>query len=384
MENFECRIDKTCNNARAFTYQTAHGQFQTPMFMPVGTRASVKGIMVDTLKDLGSQVVLSNTYHLAMRPGADLVEEAGGLHKFCNYDGPMLTDSGGFQVFSLADTVKLTKNGVHFRSVYDGQKIFWTPEDNMEIQSKIGADIIMQLDQCAPYPATREFVDDAVERSAAWAKRCLAKHTEINKLDQTLFGIVQGGMHLDLRKKSIDCLLDIEKQSIANGGREFGGFGIGGYSVGEDHSVMFETLGDVARMLPEDKPRYLMGVGNPTTLVEAVHEGVDMFDCVLPTRTARMGTAFSFEGRMNMRNAKYTHDFGPIDPKCNCPVCQKYSRSYIRHLIKNNEILGGILLSIHNLHFLLDLCKNMREAILEDRFEEFYQDWMNSPAKNDY
>lgn len=374
MKNFECKIDATEGHARALTCDTAHGKFQTPMFMPVGTRASVKGITVEQLKNLGSQVVLSNTYHLAMRPGADLVAKAGGLHKFCNYSGPMLTDSGGFQIFSLADTVKLSEEGVSFKSVYDGQEVFWTPEDNMEIQSKIGADIIMQLDQCPPYPATREFVEAAVDLSGKWAKRCLDSYDE----RQALFGIVQGGMHLDLRIKSIETLLGHE------GERKFAGFGIGGYSVGEPHETMFETLGQVARALPEKRPRYLMGVGNPTTLVEAVHEGVDMFDCVLPTRTARMGTAFSSTGRMNMRNAKYSNDFGPIDDKCKCSVCQNYSRAYIRHLVKNNEMLGGILLSIHNLHFLLDLCRRMRKAILAGEFEKFYTEWMNSPAKFDY
>lgn len=384
MNNFECNIDAKCNNARALTYKTAHGCFQTPMFMPVGTRASVKGITVEQLKSINSQVVLSNTYHLSMRPGEDVIAKLGGLHKFCNYDGPMLTDSGGFQVFSLADTVVLNKEGVNFKSIYDGKNIFWTPEDNMIIQDKIGADIIMQLDQCTPYPSTRDFVNNAVELSGKWAARCLKQHTKINNKNQTLFAIVQGGMELDLRMKSIDMIVQAEKDSLKNNGRAFGGFGIGGYSVGEDHSVMFETLGKVARALPEDRPRYLMGVGNPTTLVEAVHEGVDMFDCVLPTRTARMGTAFSTTGRMNMRNAKYTVDSKPIDEKCSCDVCKNYSRAYIRHLIKNNEMLGGILLSIHNMHFLIDLCAKMRASIIAGNFEEFYSNWMNSPAKNDY
>lgn len=384
MKNFECKIDAKCGHARALTYQTSHGQFTTPMFMPVGTCATVKGITVDQLKSLQSQVVLANTYHLSMRPGEDLVAKAGGVHKFCNYDGPMLTDSGGFQVFSLADTVKLSKEGVNFKSIYDGSDVFWTPEYNMQIQSKIGADIIMQLDQCPPYPAKKSFVDDAVELSGAWAKRCLLEHNKIGKLDQTLFGIMQGGMHLDLRNKSIEYLMQAESESIKNGGRKFGGFGIGGYSVGEDHSVMFETLGQVTRALPEDRPRYLMGVGNPTTLVESVHEGVDMFDCVLPTRTARMGTAFSSQGRMSLKKADYKDDFSPLDNKCTCPVCQNYTRAYLRHLVKSGEMLGSILLSIHNLHFLLDLCRQMRIAIIDNTFEDFYRNWMNSPAKNDY
>lgn len=381
MALFDYEVQATCGHARAGVYQTAHGNFTTPLFMPVGTCATVKGVRPETLREIGSQVVLSNTYHLAMRPGADLVAEAGGLHSFMGYDGPILTDSGGFQVFSLAKTLKLDPNGVKLQSIYDGSRHFWTPEENMDIQQKLGADIVMQLDQCTPYPAEKSFVSRAVDLSADWAKRCLAAHT---REDQTLFGIVQGGMHLDLRMESIKRLMEINDESVKAGGQAFGGFGIGGYSVGEPHEVMFETLGQVARALPEDKPRYLMGVGNPTTLVKAVREGVDMFDCVLPTRTARMGTAFSHEGRMNMTNAKFAHDFKPLDPECGCPVCQKHSRAYLRHLVKQKEMLGGILLSIHNLYFLIHLMDQAREAILAGSFEDFYKDWMNSPAANDY
>lgn len=381
MALFEYTVEAQSGHARAGSFETAHGTVKTPLFMPVGTSATVKGIRPQTLKEIGSQIVLSNTYHLAMRPGADLVAEAGGLHKFCAYDGPMLTDSGGFQIFSLEDTRKLDDDGVTFTSIYDGDKIRWTPEDNMDIQQKLGADIIMQLDQCPPYPATREFVQRAVDLSANWARRCLAAH---KREDQALFAICQGGMHLDLRLDSIARLKQIGRESVASGYKDFAGFGIGGYSVGEDHETMFETLGDVARALPENKPRYLMGVGNPTTLVRAVHEGVDMFDCVLPTRTARMGTAFSSQGRMNMRNAKFKHDFGPLDPACSCPTCKTHSRSYIRHLVKQNEMLGSVLLSIHNLYFLLHLMDSAREAVLAGAYEEFYQDWMNSPAAKDY
>lgn len=381
MSLFDCRIDAGCGHARALTYETVHGNFQTPMFMPVGTSATVKGITPKVLRELNSQVVLANTYHLSMRPGADLIAEAGGVHKFMNYDGPMLTDSGGFQVFSLADTVKLDEDGVTFKSIYDGHRVKWTPEENMAIQQKIGADIVMQLDQCAPYPAEKDFVARAVELSSMWAKRCLASHT---KKDQTLFGIVQGGMHLDLRLQSINSLIEIENESMANGGRRFGGFGIGGYSVGEDHETMFETLGEVARALPQDRPRYLMGVGNPTTLVRAVGEGVDMFDCVLPTRTARMGTAFSSKGRMNMRNAKFEHDFTPLDHKCDCYTCKNFTRAYIRHLVKQNEMLGSILLSMHNIHFLLDLMRRARAAVIAGNYSEFLSDWLNSEGANDY
>ena len=362
MALFDCEVQATSGHARALSYETAHGSFQTPLFMPVGTSATVKGVTAGQLRDLGSQVVLANTYHLSLRPGADVVAEAGGVHRFMNYDGPMLTDSGGFQVFSLADTLKLDDEGLTFRSIYDGAKVRWTPESNMAVQEQLGADIAMQLDQCTPYPAEKAFVAKAVDLSANWARRCLAAHT---RPDQTLFGIVQGGMELDLRLESVRRLREIER-------------------VGEDHEVMFQTLGDVARACPDDRPRYLMGVGNPTTLVRAVREGVDMFDCVLPTRTARMGTAFSSTGRMNMRNAKFTRDFGPLDPACTCPTCQNHSRAYIRHLVKQNEMLGGILLSVHNLHYLIDLMRRAREAVVAGAYEEFYEAWMASSAAKDY
>lgn len=381
MALFDCTVEARSGHARALSFETAHGTAKTPMFMPVGTHATVKGVTTDQLRDLKAQVVLANTYHLSMRPGADLIAEAGGLHEFMQWDGPILTDSGGFQIFSLADTRKLDDDGVTFQSIYDGAKIRWTPESNMDIQQKLGADIVMQLDQCAPYPATREFVEGAVDLSARWAARCLAAHTKEN---QALFGIVQGGMHLDLRLQSVERLLEAGRASVEAGHKDFQGFGIGGYSVGEEHDVMFETLGEVARALPEDKPRYLMGVGNPTTLVRAVREGVDMFDCVLPTRTARMGTAFSSTGRMNMRNAKFARDFGPLDRACTCPVCAKYSRAYLRHLVKSGEMLGGMLLSAHNLHYLLDLMRRAREAVLADEYEAFYEAWMASSAANDY
>ena len=363
--------------ARRGVLHTAHGDIQTPMFMPVGTQGQVKGVPWNQVESIGAQIVRGNTYHLYLRPGADVVEAAGGLHRFTGWNHPILTDSGGFQVMSLQRTLKLDEDGVSFKSILDGSSHRWTPEDNMRIQEQLGADIIMQLDQCAPYPAERDFVAHAMERSSNWAKRCLAAH---HRPDQALFGIVQGGMHLDLRLESVGRLLDME----TGADRPFDGFGIGGYSVGEPHDLMFETLGQVAGALPANRPRYLMGVGNPTTLVRAVREGVDMFDCVLPTRTARMGTAFSSTGRMNKRHAKYVHDFGPLDDKCSCPTCQQFTRSYIRHLIKQDEMLGGILLSIHNLHFLIDLMARAREAVLAGTYEEFYAEWMNSPAAKDY
>lgn len=382
MALFDYTIEATSGHARAGRFSTAHGDFTTPLFMPVGTHATVKGITVDELHQLDSQVVLANTYHLYMRPGADVVAQAGGVQDFMAYDGPMLTDSGGFQLFSLGHLMKTDDGGVTFRADdYDGSKHRWTPEENMAIQEQLGADIIMQLDQCVGYPASREQVEASTRLSWQWAQRCLAAH---KRPDQALFGIVQGGMRRDLRLRSSQELQRIERESLQAGGRRFDGFGIGGYSVGEDHAVMFETLGDTARSLPADRPRYLMGVGNPTTLVKAVAEGVDMFDCVLPTRTGRMGTAFSSTGRMNLRNAKYARDFGPLDPACRCRTCTQYSRAYIRHLVKQNEMLGGILLSYHNLHFLIDLMARAREAILADAYGEFLAGWMAGPGAIDY
>ncbi len=382
MALFDYDIKACSGAARVGCFETAHGDFTTPMFMPVGTHATVKGITSAGLRELDAQVVLANTYHLYMRPGVDVVEEAGGVQRFMNYDGPMLTDSGGFQLFSLDHMMKTDPDGVSFHARdYDGSKHRWTPEVNMEIQERIGADIVMQLDQCVGYPAKKEDVAASTKLSWEWAQRCLAAH---KRPDQSLFGIVQGGMHLDLRLESVRRLLAIEQASVEAGGRRFDGFGIGGYSVGEEHDVMFETLGQVVEALPQDRPRYLMGVGNPTTLVRAVGVGIDMFDCVLPTRTGRMGTAFSSQGRMNMRNAKYTHDFGPLDAQCSCQTCTQYSRAYIRHLVKQNEMLGGILLSMHNIHFLIDLMRRAREAVLADAYDEFMAEWLSGPGAKDY
>ncbi|MDR2492666.1 MAG: tRNA guanosine(34) transglycosylase Tgt, partial [Coriobacteriales bacterium] len=309
---FDLTLEGTCpaTSARAARFTTPHGDVLTPTFMPVGTAATVKGVTPEQLQALGAQVVLSNTYHLYLRPGAELVRAAGGLHRFMGWDRPLLTDSGGFQIFSLRDTLKLDDEGVSFRSIKDGSLHRWTPEENMRVQNDLGADILMQLDQCPPYPATREEVEKAVERSASWARRCRVAQ---QNAAQALFGIVQGGVYLDLRLKSIGLLREVEQ---AHG--RFEGFGIGGYSVGEPHEVMFETLGCVAGALPADRPRYLMGVGNPTTLLKGVSVGIDLFDCVLPTRTARMGTAFSSAGRLNLRNARFASDLDPLDPSCSC------------------------------------------------------------------
>lgn len=357
--------------ARRGVIHTAHGDIQTPLFMPVGTRATVKGVHPHRLAGLGAQTVLSNTYHLFLRPGDETVAAVGGLNRFMGWGGTTLTDSGGFQVFSLADTVKLSDEGVAFHSIVDGAKHFWTPEDNMGIQERIGADIIMQLDQCAPYPADERLVVTAMRRSAAWARRCKDAHT---RSDQLLFGIVQGGVHAHLRTESVERLAEIG----------FSGYGIGGYSVGEPHELMLESLAPVCALLPADRPRYLMGVGNPTTIVRAIALGVDMFDCVLPTRTARLGTAFSSEGRLNMRNARFARDDSPLDPACACPTCTSFSRSYIRHLVTTKEMLGAILLSEHNLFYLLDLTRRAREAIEQGRYAALLDDWLASPAADDY
>ncbi len=362
-------------HARAGVLHTTHGDIPTPIFMPVGTKGTVKGLLMDTVASLGTKILLANTYHLSMRPGAETVAELGGLHDFMQWHGPILTDSGGFQVFSHEENVKLSDDGVRFRTVdYDGSYVTWTPEENMRIQQLLGADIVMQLDQCPGYPAERSFVERAVELSSMWAERCWRAHT---RDDQALFGIVQGGMHLDLRLRSLEHL-----ENCGN----FCGYGIGGYSVGEPHEVMFQTLAPlVSEHMPKHKPRYLMGVGNPTTLVRGVACGIDMFDCVLPTRTARMGTAFSSEGRMNLKNARYAHDDGPIDVQCTCPVCTGgYTRAYLNHLVRQKEMLGGILLSMHNIYYLLDLMRRAREAIIDGRYSEFVSAWMDSPAAADF
>ena len=362
-------------HARTGVFHTAHGDVPTPIFMPVGTKATVKGLMPEQVERLGAKIILNNTYHLSQRPGEDVVAEFGGVHEFMRWDKPILTDSGGFQVFSHGEFMKLTDEGVAFRAVeYDGRRVFWTPEDNMAIAQKLGSDICMQLDQCPGYPATRAFVERAVELSSMWAERCYKAHT---RPDQALFGIVQGGMHLDLRLRSLRHLEECG---------DFPGYGIGGYSVGEDHETMFESLTPlVSEHMPRAKPRYLMGVGNPTTLVRGVGIGIDMFDCVLPTRTGRMGTAFSSEGRMNMKNAKYAKDDRPIDEHCTCPVCTGgYTRALIRHLVSQKEMLGGILLSQHNIYFLLDLMRRARQAIIEGRYAEFQEAWMESDAAADF
>ncbi len=352
---------KTCaqTGARLGRLHTPHGVIDTPTFMPVGTQASVKGMSPEELKSLGAQIILSNTYHLFLRPGHELVKEAGGMHRFMNWDRPILTDSGGFQVFSLSEMRKITEEGVEFRSHINGDKLSLTPESATQVQNALGSDILMAFDECPPYPAEYEYVKQSTERTSRWAERCLKAHQRPH--DQALFGIVQGGMHKDLRKMSAMDLTSLD----------FPGYAIGGLSVGESKPLMYEMLEETVPHLPSHKPRYLMGVGSPDALLEGSIRGVDMFDCVLPTRIARNGTLMTSQGRMVVRNAKYTNDFSPLDPECSCYACRNYSRAYIRHLIKADEMFGLRLTTIHNLHFLVQLMAQVREAIREDRLGTF-------------
>ncbi len=345
--------------ARLGLLETPHGQYETPIFMPVGTQATVKTMSPEELKEIGSGIILSNTYHLYLRPGHEVVREAGGLHQFMNWDRGILTDSGGFQVFSLSKLRKISEEGVSFRSHLSGEPLFISPEKSIEIQNALGADIIMAFDECPPYPAEREYVKDSLERTTRWAERCLKAHARPDS--QALFGIVQGGMYPDLRKQSARELIAFD----------FPGYAIGGLSVGEPKELMYEMLKETTPLLPTDKPRYLMGVGSPDALIEGVIHGVDMFDCVLPTRIARNGTAMTSEGRIVVRNARYARDFTPLDPNCDCNTCRHYTRAYLRHLVKADEIFGLRLITYHNLYFLMQLMKQIRQAIREDRLADF-------------
>ena len=357
-------LQATDGRARAGVIDTPHGQVNTPVFMPVGTKATVKAMSPEELEEVGSEIILGNTYHLYLRPGHDVIEEAGGLHEFMAWPRPILTDSGGFQVFSLSSLRELSDDGVVFRSHIDGSKHEFTPERSIEIQHSLGADIIMAFDDCAPYPCSEERAAEAVERTTRWAQRCWEKHLNAGRADrQALFGIVQGSVYPALRKRSTRDLLEIP----------FPGYAIGGLSVGEPKEDMLNTLATVTPLLPQDKPRYLMGVGTPQDLIEGVARGIDMFDCVLPTRIARHGTVFTRDGQLVVRNATYARDWRPLDPECDCYVCRKYTRGYIRHLIKTNEILGMRLTTWHNLHHILDLAQQVREAILKGSFEELRQ-----------
>ena len=349
--------------ARRGIVHTPHGDIQTPVFMPVGTQATVKSMTPEELKEVGAQIILANTYHLFLRPGHELVEEAGGLHKFMHWDGPILTDSGGFQVFSLGALRTISEEGVEFRSHLDGSKQFLSPEKAMEVENALGADIIMAFDECCPYPSTYEYTKKSMERTTRWAKRCKEAHSR--KEDQGLFGIIQGGFYKDLRKQSAEDLIKLD----------FPGYAIGGISVGEPKEEFLDILNYTAPLMPENKPRYLMGVGTPDYLVEAAIAGIDMCDCVIPTRLARHGTAFTSKGKIVVRNAIYERDFNPLDDECDCYTCKNYTRAYIRHLVKTNEILGIRLLSIHNIKFLTNLMDKVRIEIERDNLGSFRKEF---------
>lgn len=352
-------------NVRLGILHTNHGSFETPMFMPVGTLANVKTLMPEELKNCGAAVVLSNTYHLWLRPGEDIVSKAGGLNKFMNYDGPTLTDSGGFQVFSLAKPKDITEEGVKFKSHIDGKNLFLTPEKSIEIQNKLDSDIAMSFDECAPYPASREYIENSMKRTLRWAKR---GKDVFNNPNQSLFGIVQGGEYEDLRRESATQTVKMN----------FDGYSVGGTSVGEPKDVMYNMISYATRYLPKDKPRYLMGVGDPIDLLEGVSRGIDMFDCVLPTRLARHGNCFTRNGRVNIKNARYKEDFTPIEESCDCYTCKNFTKAYVRHLITSGETNGGRLLSIHNIRFLIKEMEEIRKAIKEDKFEEYKNDFINT------
>ena len=356
---------KNDGNARLGKLYTNYGTFDTPIFMPVGTLANVKMLTPEELKDVHSAVILSNTYHLWLRPGPDTVANAGGLHKFMNYDGPILTDSGGFQVFSLAKNKEkdITEEGVHFKSHIDGRPLFLTPELSMEIQNKLDSDIAMSFDECIPFPATYEYTKKSTLRTLRWAKRGKDAFKNAN---QSLFGIVQGGAFEDLRKFS----------ALKTVKMDFDGYSIGGTSVGEDKETMYNMIDWAIKYLPKDKPRYLMGVGEPIDLLEGIERGIDMFDCVLPTRIARHANAFTHNGKINLRNLKFKEDFSPIDSKCDCYTCKNYTKAYIRHLFVAGEGLGGRLLSIHNIRFLIKMMEEAREAIKNDKFLEYKNEFL--------
>ncbi len=352
------------SGARRGVIHTPHGDIETPIFMPVGTQATVKSMTPEELKEeVKAQIILSNTYHLYLRPGSKLIREAGGLHEFMRWDRPILTDSGGFQVFSLGDLRIITEEGVEFKSYLDGSRHFLTPEKVMEVENDLGSDIMMAFDECVKYPSDYEYTKQSMERTTRWAARCKEAHKNTEK--QGLFGIVQGGTYKDLREKSARDLVEMN----------FPGYAVGGLSVGEPKELMCDVLQFTTKFLPEDKPRYLMGVGTPDYLMEAVLRGIDMCDCVLPTRIARNGTALTSHGKVVVRNATYEKDWGKLDPECDCYTCKNYTRAYIRHLVKMNEILGVRLLSIHNLRFLTRLMDNIREAIENDRLLDFRKEF---------
>ena len=363
----EYKLLKTEKNTKARLGEIRYNGkvYETPMFMPVGTNATVKTLSPEELKDCNSGIILANTYHLWLQPGEDIVEKAGGLHKFMNYDGPILTDLGGFQVFSLAKPKDITEEGVHFKNFLNGDKLFLTPEKSIEIQMKLGADIIMSFDECVKWPSTRDYVENSLERTLRWAER---GKKVFKSDDQMLFGIVQGGEYEDLRRHSVEELVKIG----------FDGYSIGGTSVGEDKKTMYKMVSYATKYLPEDKLRYLMGVGDPIDLIENVMLGIDLFDCVSPTRLARHGHAYTKNGKINLKNSKYKDDFTPVDSYCNCYACKNYTKAYIKHLISANETFGARLLSIHNITFLTSLMEEIRNNIKTDTLEEFRDNFIKN------
>lgn len=367
---YELIKEEKNTGARLGILHTPHGSFETPIYMPVGTLATVKGLAPEELKDMGAEIVLSNTYHLWLRPGEDIVEEAGGLHKFMNWDRGILTDSGGFQVFSLSDMRRIEEEGVHFRNHISGEKLFLSPEKAIHIENALGADIIMSFDECPPFNESYDYVKKSIERTTRWAERGLKAHK--NPSTQALFGIMQGAGYKDLRIQHARDLASMD----------FPGYSIGGLSVGETKQEMNDVLDYLTPEMPKHKPRYLMGVGSPDALIDGVIRGVDMFDCVLATRIARNGTCMTSTGRLVVKNAQYARDFRPIDEHCNCYTCRNYTRAYVRHLIKTDEIFGMRLASIHNVHFLLQLMKDVRENIKNDSLLEFRQDFFERYGYN--
>lgn len=363
--SFSFKLEKKSqkSNARAATFKTPHGEIKTPVFMPVGTNSAVKMMTNQMLKDAGAQIILGNSYHLFLRPGHKMIEQAGGLHKWMNWDKPILTDSGGFQVFSLANLRKINEDGVHFQDPKDGQKYYINPEISMEIQNSIGADIIMAFDECPPYPCEYNQAKTSMEMTHRWLERCFKAH---KRSDQALFPIVQGSTYNDLRIESAKVISSFDAI----------GYAIGGVSVGEPSDEKNRIVELCAPLLPENKPRYLMGVGTPEDLLDGVLRGIDMFDCVLPTRNARHGSFFTDEGRKIIRNKEFESDFTPLQEGCNCYACKNHSKAYIRHLFRQKEATAAILMSIHNIQYLIDLMTKARQAVLEDNYEEFYNERM--------
>lgn len=360
---FEILHKEASTKARRGRITTHHGVIETPVFMPVGTQATVKAMKPESVKDTGAQIILANTYHLMLRPGSDIVREAGGLHRFMNWDKPILTDSGGYQVFSLGAMRKITEEGVKFASHIDGSRHMLSPEKSMEVQNDLGSDIMMAFDECAPSDASREYIEKSQARTTRWLERCIEAHK--NPDTQALFGIMQGGFFKDLREESAREIVKFDLP----------GYAIGGISVGEPKEDYVGVLEYAPDLLPEDKPRYVMGIGTPDYIFEAVEHGVDMFDCVEPTRIARHGMAMTSHGRLSIKNAKFERDFGPLDPECDCYTCRHYSRAYLRHLFKAGETMSHMLLSEHNLRFLSRLSENIRKSIEEDRFMEYKKDF---------